>query len=259
VRTDETEDILGYRVSRGDRARCIDSIADWIANGDRCRWLACLNPHSHVTSLSDDLFSRALHDADWLIPDGTGIVLASRLLGRGLGERVTGSDIFSGVHERLNRVGGASVFFLGSTEDALKKIRVRMARDYPNVSVAGTYSPPFKPVFTDEENERMVATINAAAPDILWVGMTAPKQEKWIYRNRNRLDVKFVGAVGAVFDFFAGTRKRSPEWAQRVGLEWLPRLIREPRRLWRRNFISTPVFFYKILLQKVGAYGDRSN
>jgi N-acetylglucosaminyldiphosphoundecaprenol N-acetyl-beta-D-mannosaminyltransferase len=171
-------------------------------------------------------------------------------LGGQISERVTGSDIFHGVLEALNQAGGCSVFFLGATEETLVAIRVRMAMDFPNVRMAGTYSPPFKQIFSDDDNERMVAAINAVAPDVLWVGMTAPKQEKWLHEEYGQLNVKFAAAVGAVFDFYTGRVKRSHAVFQWLGLEWLPRLVQEPRRLWRRMFISAPIFVWYVLRQR---------
>ena len=109
-----------------------------------------------------------------------------------------------------------------------------MNHDFPNIKVT-THSPPFKPEFSEEDNRQMIEAINQASPDVLWVGMTAPKQEKWIYQNKDKLNVKFIGAIGAVFDFYAGTVKRSSPWFQKHGLEWLPRLLQEPRLLWYRN------------------------
>ena len=99
-------------------------------------------------------------------------------------------------------------------------------------------------------NQKMIEAINRVKPDVLWVGMTAPKQEKWIYQNKDKLDVKFIGAIGAVFDFYAGTKKRSQPFFQKIGLEWLPRLLGEPRRLWHRNFVSNPVFLMRVLRQR---------
>jgi len=122
-----------------------------------------------------------------------------------------------------------------------------MEMEYPNIAVAGTYSPPFKDDFSKVENDKIISEINKVHPDILWIGMTAPKQEKWAYLNRCKLDVKFIGPVGAFFDFFTGKIKRSHPWFQRHGLEWLLRLMREPRRLWRRNFISNPLFMLMVL------------
>jgi N-acetylglucosaminyldiphosphoundecaprenol N-acetyl-beta-D-mannosaminyltransferase len=202
-------------------------------------------------ALDDTLFSQALRDADWLVPDGAGVVMASRVLGRGVTERVTGSDIFSALHQRMNSAGGMKVFFLGATEGTLALIRARLVREYPDITVAGTYSPPFKAAYSNEEIDDMVKAINAVEPDVLWVGMTAPKQEKWIYQNRVRLKVKFAGAIGAVFDFYAGQVKRSHPVFQRLGLEWLPRLIQEPKRLWRRIFVSAPLFVWHVFKQKM--------
>lgn len=248
------ENVLGYAVDALSIEVCVDSVFDRICNDGQysgCAWLACLNPHSYAVALQDESFNRALQDTQWLVPDGAGVVLASSLLGGCIRERVTGSDIFFGLHRRMNAVGRMSVFFLGAAEETLYEIRVRMARDYPGIRVAGTFSPPFKPVYSAEENDAMIAAINTANTDVLWVGMTAPKQEKWIFENRARLNVKFAGAIGAVFDFYTGRVKRSHPVYQRLGLEWLPRLVQQPRRLWRRMFVSAPIFVWHVLKQKV--------
>lgn len=250
------EVILGYGVDTFSVAACADSVFAVLlprqtGPARRCLWLACLNPHSYAIALDDALFTQALKDADWLVPDGAGVVVASRLLRGGITERVTGSDVFSGLHQRMNSAGGMSVFFLGATEDTLARICVRMANDYPDIKVVGTHSPPFKPTYSSTEIDEMINTINALEPDVLWVGMTAPKQEKWIYQHRTRLNVKFAGAIGAVFDFYSGQVTRSHPVFQRLGLEWLPRLVRQPRRLWRRMFVSAPVFIWHVFKQKV--------
>jgi N-acetylglucosaminyldiphosphoundecaprenol N-acetyl-beta-D-mannosaminyltransferase len=122
-----------------------------------------------------------------------------------------------------------------------------MESDFPNIRVVGTFSPPFKEEFSHAENLMMIETINRAKPDVVWIGMTAPKQEKWTYENREKLDVKVLGPVGAVFDFYTGNVKRPPKIFQEWGLEWLPRFFREPRRLWRRNLISNPKFILQAI------------
>ncbi len=246
---DTTEDILGYPVDSCGGNDCLQAITEWVSSGDHGRWLACLNPHSYVVACDDRAFSTALQNANWLIPDGAGIVLASKILGGTIRVRVTGSDIFWGLHQTLNHQDGFSVFFLGSTEETLARIAEKMTVDFPNIRLAGTYSPPYKPEFSEEDNRAMIAAVNQARPDVLWIGMTAPKQEKWIYQNQKKLEVKFIAAVGAVFDFYTGKVKRSHPVFQKMGLEWLPRLIQEPRRLFRRNFVSTPLFLYKVLAQ----------
>jgi N-acetylglucosaminyldiphosphoundecaprenol N-acetyl-beta-D-mannosaminyltransferase len=154
------------------------------------------------------------------------------------------------VSARLNASHGR-VFFLGSTEETLRDIRQNMARDYPNVTVAGTYSPPFKAEYSEAEIDNMVAAINAARADVLWVGMTAPKQEMWIHAVRERLNVRFAGAIGAVFDFYTGRIKRSHPIVQRLGMEWVSRFVQEPRRLWRRVFISIPIYLRDVAWERV--------
>lgn len=248
-------DFLGYTVVSHSIRHCIEDIAHAMAETAKPRWFACLNPHSFVIAQNDPTFSDALQATDWLVPDGAGIVLGSHFLGCVVHERITGSDIFYGLNDHLNRNGGGSVFFLGSTEEILAEIRDRMAKDYPNLRVAGFFSPPFKEEFSRLELDRMIAAINAAKPDVLWVGMTAPRQEKWIYLNRHQLQVKFIGAIGAVFDFYTGRVKRSHPLFQKMGLEWLPRLFQEPRRLWRRMFVSAPVFLWQVLLARFGWRG----
>jgi len=242
---------LDYTIVAGSISECCDDIAESICTTPESRYLACLNPHSLVVAKDDPVFSEALHATDWLVPDGAGVLLASRFLGCPVHERITGSDVFYGLHDRLNLQGGGSIFFLGSTEEILAEIRQRMAKDYPNLRVAGTFSPPYKPEFTPEELDGMIDAINAARPDVLWVGMTAPKQEKWIHQNRHRLQVKFIGAIGAVFDFYTGFVMRSHPVFQKLGLEWLPRLLQEPRRLWRRMLISAPIFLWHVLKAKI--------
>ena len=214
------------------------------------RYLVCANPHSLEIARSDPLFRRSILKADIITPDGAGIVLASRILKGSIKKRITGSDIFREVSLQLNREGGYRYFFLGSTDDNLSRIREKMKKDFPNIEIAGTHSPSFNPTFSDEENKNILEIINAAEPDVLWVGMTAPKQEKWIYMHREKLNVRFIGAVGAVFDFYIGTVKRSHPWFLKHGLEWLPRLLKEPRRLWYRNFISNPKFLLRVAAKR---------
>lgn len=211
-----------------------------------------INAFSYDNARKDVLFSEALQKGDVLIPDGISIVKACRFLNAKSQpkERIAGWDLFVYEMEKLNRVGG-KVMFLGSSDAVLNLIRQRVVEKYPKIEV-DTYSPPYKPVFSDEENEAMISAINHSNPDLLWIGMTAPKQEKWAYTHLDRLDVHcHIGTIGAVFDFFAGTVKRAPERWQRVGMEWLYRLLSEPRRMWRRYFIGNAKFIYYIMVEKI--------
>lgn len=212
---------------------------------------ACANPHSLLAARSDDVFKSALLNAEQVVADGVGITLMGRIAGVKLGSRITGSDYFSSIMMALmEKKGGGRVFFFGSSQKVLDLIAQRMHSEFPSIILCGTLSPPFR-AWSEQENNTMIAEINAARPDVLWVGMTAPKQEKWVFKNRYRLDVPVIGSVGAVFDFFAGTYPRAPAWMCRLGLEWVYRLISEPRRMWRRNFVSTPVFVYRVLVRYV--------
>ena len=249
--TADIEFILGIPVSPLTRDACLEKILQRIHEGKVGCTLVCANPHSVEEAQRDRLFREALMTADLVIPDGIGIVLASHFLGGKITERVTGTDIFIGLNQALDRDGGRSVFFLGSTEDTLDAIQRRFVNDFPRVRVAGTYSPPFRQEFSEDENRAMVVAVNEARPDVLWVGMTAPKQEKWLLRNRGRLLVGASAAVGAVFDFYSGKVQRSSPTFQRLGLEWLPRLLREPQRLWRRNLLSSPNFMLRVLIQRL--------
>jgi len=246
----QREHIWNVQVHIAQLPEILDSIDVGIAAGVKNKTLFCANPHSLVAADGDPVFLKALRDADILVPDGAGIVLASRLLGGAIHQRITGSDVMAGIAERWNARPGRSFFFLGSSNEVLEKIKTRMKRTYPNIEVCGVYAPPYDKEFSAVENDRIIEHVNRTRPTVLWVGMTAPKQEKWVQQHRHRLDVPLIAAVGAVFDYFAGTKKRASTAAQRMGLEWLPRLLREPRRMWRRNFVSTPVFLYHILHQK---------
>ena len=143
-----------------------------------------------------------------------------------------------------------TVMFMGSSQKVLDLIVKRAAEVYPHLKVV-TYSPPYKPEFSDDDNKAIIDAINAADPDLLWIGMTAPKQEKWTYSHWDELNIHcHVGTIGAVFDFFAGTVERAPMWWQRHGLEWLYRLLKEPKRMWRRYFIGNALFLWNMLKEK---------
>lgn len=191
------------------------------------------------------------------MPDGASIVKACRWLKAKSQpkERIAGWDLFSFEMNALERKSEElrvksekclKVMFMGSSEKVLSLIRERAAVDYPNLEVV-TYSPPYKPEFSDEDNQAMIKAINNADPDLLWIGMTAPKQEKWTYSHWDELNIHcHCGTIGAVFDFYARTVKRAPLGWQRNSLEWLFRLLMEPRRMWRRYIIGNAKFLYYI-------------
>ena len=220
-----------------------------------------VNAHSFNTAKKDQLFADALTNGDVLIPDGVSIVKACKWIKAKSQpkERIAGWDLFSFEMEKLERESeelrtkseeSKTVMFMGSSQKVLDLIVKRAAVDYPHLKVV-TYSPPYKPEFSDEDNRAIIDAINDANPDLLWIGMTAPKQEKWTYSHWKELNIHcHVGTVGAVFDFFAGTVERAPLWWQEHGLEWLYRLLKEPKRMWRRYIIGNTVFLWHMLGEK---------
>ncbi len=210
-----------------------------------------INAHSFNTAQKDELFAEALSRGDYLIPDGASIVKACRWLKckSQPRERVAGWDLFEFEMARLNETGGRCMF-MGSSPKVLDLIVEKAEKAYPAIEVV-TYSPPYKPEFSDEDNRAIVKAINDADPDLLWIGMTAPKQEKWAYSHWDELNIHcHVGTIGAVFDFFAGTYERAPRWWQEHSLEWLYRLVKEPRRMWRRYVIGNPLFLLNVGKEK---------
>ena len=187
-------------------------------------------------------------EADGGIPDGVSIVKACKWIKAKSQpkERIAGWDLFFFEMNKLEKKGG-TVMFMGSSQKVLDLIVKRAAVDYPHLKVV-TYSSPYKPEFSDEDNKAIIDAINAANPDLLWIGMTAPKQEKWTYSHWNELNIYcHVGTIGAVFDFFAGTVERAPIWWQEHGLEWLYRLMKEPKRMWRRYIIGNSLFLWNMV------------
>lgn len=213
-----------------------------------------INAFSFNNACRDSKFAEALMRGDALIPDGMSIVKVCNIFPciSKPKERIAGWDLFTVEMSRLNEEPqGGKVMFLGSSEKVLSLIRQRCAEQYPNLKVI-TVSPPYVPEFSAEQSAEMVKAVNDADPDLLWIGMTAPKQEKWTYEHWEKLNIHcHVGTVGAVFDFFAGTYKRAPKSWQKHGLEWLYRLISEPRRMWRRYIIGNTEFIFRVLREQV--------
>lgn len=220
-----------------------------------------INAHSYNTARKDSLFAEALTNGDVLLPDGVSIVMACKWIkAKSLPkERIAGWDLFAFEMEKLERESeelrtkseeSKIVMFMGSSQKVLDLIVKRAAEVYPHLKVV-TYSPPYKPEFSDEDNKAIIDAIHAANPDLLWIGMTAPKQEKWTYSHWEELNIHcHVGSIGAVFDFFAGTMKRAPMWWQEHGLEWLYRLLKEPKRMWRRYIIGNALFLWNMVKEK---------
>ena len=242
--------LLGIPIDRKSLAEVTEEALQAINRKISQRVFVCANPHSLVVAQHDDSFQSALTHAKLVVADGIGVSFMARLVGVQIGPRITGTDYFQAVLMALQQRGGGRVFFFGSSQRVLDLVAKRFAADFPSLTLCGTFSPPFGS-WSDEENRRMVQVINDAKPDVLWVGMTAPKQEKWVEENRHNLTAPVIGSIGAVFDFYAGTYARAPQWVCRIGLEWAYRFILEPRRMWQRNCVSAPKFFWLVLCRHV--------
>ena len=231
--------VFGYRVYDDDCAN--------IPIEGPPRTVSTISPNSYGMATRDPVFRQALQNADYLVLDGVYFGLAGLLL---LGQKTrinNGPTVFARLLKRLND-SHARVFFLGSTEETLRKIQHRLARDYPNLAVAW-YSPPYKPAFSTQDNLAMVTAINRFRPDAVFVGMTAPKQEKWSYEHRDRLETSLIVSVGGVFDWYAGNEAEiSPIWWQ-LHLGWLIRTIRRPEIL--KRYPNIGIFFRDLLLALV--------
>ncbi len=214
---------------------------------DKKNIISTLNPYSFLIAEKDEQFKNALLSSDVLLPDGQGIVWAEKFLYGNAIKKIAGYDIFEHLVKQLDENGG-KCFFLGSTNETLNKIKEKLNSQYPKIK-AETYSPLFKSVFDEEDNKIMIEKINTFKPDVLFIGMTAPKQEKWVYENKDKLSVNVIASIGAVFDFYAGNVKRPSQFWINIGLEWFIRFLQEPRRLFIRNMYSI-VFVFKIFKAK---------
>jgi N-acetylglucosaminyldiphosphoundecaprenol N-acetyl-beta-D-mannosaminyltransferase len=242
--------VLGIRIGPNSLEELVDSVEDVIKSKLGPFVFACANPHSLVIARTDGVFRSALENASAVVADGVGCVLAGAVAGVSVGPRITGWDLFGAVMTTLNRTGGRAYFF-GASRETIAMLQARVERDFPRVTFA-SHSPPFG-TWSSEENRAMVEDIRNFRPDVLWVGMTAPKQEKWVSENIHELGVPVVGSIGEVFDFYAGTTRRAPQWICDYGFEWLYRLPREPRRLWKRTFVSAPIFLWLVLMERLRA------
>lgn len=216
--------------------------------------VSCANPHSLVVARKDTEFRLALNASSALLVDGIGCVIASRILGSRIGPRVTGYDAYVAIMRELDSRGGCA-FFFGSTSEVLNSISKRAKNDFPRVRVH-TLSPSFGH-WNDDLNRHYVSEINLVRPDVLWVGLTAPKQEKWVMTHRSALRVPIIANVGAVFDYYGGRVRLAPSAIRMCGLEWLYRLAQEPRRLWRRTFVSAPYFLLLVLAERLALLRDK--
>jgi N-acetylglucosaminyldiphosphoundecaprenol N-acetyl-beta-D-mannosaminyltransferase len=207
-----------------------------------------INQYSYCIAQEDNEFREALKGSDILLPDGEGVVLAERFLTGKKINKISGSDIHIHLLTELNKRGGRC-FYLGASNETLIKIKEKIKKEYPNIEV-GYYSPPFRAVFTDQENEDMINAINNFQTDVLFIGLTAPKQEKLSQQFKSKLNVKVICSIGAVFDFYSDTVKRPSDVFIKLKLEWFGRFLSNPPKMWRRYFYYGPVYAWYVLKLK---------
>jgi N-acetylglucosaminyldiphosphoundecaprenol N-acetyl-beta-D-mannosaminyltransferase len=240
--------VLGVEVSAISMSDALAAIGRWIATG--AREYVCVVPAHTVMDCQDDPRLLEIVNGSGLVtPDGMSLVWLIRLRGHRHVERVYGPDLLLAAC-RLSVDGGWRHYFIGGGSGVAAELAVRLQRRFPGLLVSGTEAPPFGET-SPEADEAIVRRINDAHPDIVWVGLGSPKQERWMASHRERLRAAVLIGVGAAFDFLTGRRRQAPRWVQRAGLEWLFRLLCEPRRLWRR-YARYPRFLGLVAAESVG-------
>jgi len=243
--------VLGVGVSAVNMNRALASVRGWIDRRETA--YVCVTGVHGVMESHRSPALRAIHNAaGMVVPDGMPLVWLLKMAGFRDADRVCGPEFLPRyIVESVAR--GDRHFFYGGSEKALAGLQSRLRELAPGVRIVGAISPPYREL-TEAEDAAMVATINAAAPDIVWVGLSTPKQERWMAAHRGRLHAPVLIGVGAAFDMQAGLVKRAPPFLRRTGFEWTYRLIQEPRRLWKRYLSSNPLFVLLVVLQKLGLY-----
>ncbi len=235
--------LFGIRIDALDMAAAVARIREWIRQpGDRCRYVVTPNVDHAVQLRENEQLKSAYEEADLVLADGQPIVWASYLLGQPVPERVAGSDLVPALFSHVAPDETLNVFLLGAAEGVAERAAENIQGRWPQIKVIGTYSPP--PGFEHDldECEFILQRIAVAKPDVLVVGLGAPKQECWVYRHRKKIEARVVLCVGAAIDFLAGEQTRAPKWMQKTGTEWLFRIYSDPKRLAGRYARDALVF-----------------
>jgi len=245
----ERVNILGVGVSAINMTAALASVERWIA-ARRRHYVCITGVHGVMESQRDPEVRRIHNTAGMVTPDGMPMVWLLWASGHRSADRVYGPDLMLTVLERSVERGYRH-FLYGASEATLARLEANLRTRFPGLQIVGTHSPPFRPL-TAAEDAAVVEMINAARPDVVWVGLSTPKQERWMADHRNLLEAPVLIGVGAAFDFHAGVVRQAPRFIQRSGFEWLFRLAMEPRRLWRRYLRNNPAFLLRIASQKLG-------
>jgi N-acetylglucosaminyldiphosphoundecaprenol N-acetyl-beta-D-mannosaminyltransferase len=242
--------ILGVHVNAVQISDVIAHMQDWIAKRAECRTIAVTGMHGIMEAHHDGAFKNILNSSSLVVPDGMPLVWLARLKGHGLKRRVYGPELMMDFCE-ISASKGYRHFLYGGAPGVAEKLAEELTNQFPGLVIAGTCSPPFRPVM-DEEDEEIIRQISAAQPDVLWVGLSTPKQERWMDAHRARLNIPVLVGVGAAFDIHSGQKKQAPAWMREHGLEWFFRLVQEPKRLWRRYLVYGSEFIFWVTLDLLG-------
>jgi N-acetylglucosaminyldiphosphoundecaprenol N-acetyl-beta-D-mannosaminyltransferase len=239
--------LLGVRVHAVQIPDAVAQMESWIQERNGCHYVAVTGMHGVMEAQHDLLFKKILNTADLVVSDGMPLVWAGRRHGFPMKRRVYGPELMLTFCQKTAQKGYRHYFY-GGASDVPGDLANSLQSRFPGMDIAGTYSPPFRPL-TAEEDREIVAQINAAKPDVLWVGLSTPKQERWMYEHRDKLDVPILMGVGAAFDLNSGRLKQAPAWMRENGLEWFFRLLMEPRRLWKRYLVYGSKFAWNVSLE----------
>ncbi|MBN1972126.1 MAG: WecB/TagA/CpsF family glycosyltransferase [Sedimentisphaerales bacterium] len=245
INTNQKQSILQVRFDLIAYHAVMETIERWRQNCEQ-HYVTITNPHSVMMCIRDSEMRKATEMATMTLPDGIGIIIAAFLLGYQHSGRATGPMLMLKLCD-WGRQKGYRHFFYGGAEGVVEKLSDRLLNIYPGLKVAGTYCPPFGHI-SREENEEIIYKINSAKPDIVWIGLGAPKQEKWMAEHLGHVKAAAMIGVGAAFDFHSGNVKWAPEWIRKYGLEWAYRFIKEPKRMFKRN-LDSPIFLVKVIQQ----------
>ena len=243
-------EVLGVRVHEVQIGTAIEIVESWIRGRQKCHFVAVTGMHGITEARHSRTFKQILNAADLVVPDGMPLVWLGRVHGCDLQRRVYGPELME-TFCRETATKSYRHFFFGGAPGIPDQLATVFRGKFPGLQVVGTHSPPFG-LITAEQDDEMVRIINSSAADILWVGLSTPKQETWMWKHRERLNVPVLVGVGAAFDFHTGLKRQAPRWMQERGLEWLFRLTQEPGRLWRRYLLNGAEFLFCVLLQELG-------
>jgi N-acetylglucosaminyldiphosphoundecaprenol N-acetyl-beta-D-mannosaminyltransferase len=241
-------DILGYPILDETAALVATNVCDELSRS-RPKSFVFLNPHSVVVADQQSALQAAIVNAYGIFCDGVGLSLAGLLLNRRRVARVYGYEFFIALSRELSARRQGRVFFLGGTDESLAELVQKYRTEFPGISSVVSYSPPYKNEFQPEEIADMAKRISASGADVLWVGLGSPKQEKILHQLTQQCELSCGAAIGAVFDFYTGRIPHAPAWIRGLGLQWAHRLALEPKRLWKRTLVSTPLFLWLVLRQ----------